>query len=128
MEPGLIQYPVRPKQNRIERRAQFVTKGSEKTILGGTGRFGILFCPLQFLLDPSTLNKKPNLTAKRGDELEQIGIRLSHMFAEQFNDTIDRATGEKGKSETAVQSRFPRCRCPGKILVYDHIVNPGGLV
>src|SRR5207244_11256307 len=62
VEPGLIQYPVRPKQNRIERRAQFVTEGSEKTILGGTGRFGILFCPLQFLLDPSTLNKKPNIT------------------------------------------------------------------
>ncbi len=105
-----------------------MTEGSEKTIFGGAGRFRIFFCQFQFFLNPTTLNKKPDLTAKSGDQLEQIGIRISHMFAEQLNDAVDRVTGEKRKSETAVQSCLPRRRRPRKIFVYDHIVNPGGLV
>ena len=128
IEAGLIQYSIRPKQNWIERRAQFVTESGEKPIFGRAGRFGIFFGLFQFFLDPSTLNKKPDLTAKGGDQLEEIVVRLGKIATKQLNDAVDGASGKKWKGETTAQSRlFCRGRAR-KIFVYRYIVNPSRLI
>src|SRR5207237_3654353 len=124
IDSGLIQYSVCPKQNRIERSAQFVTESSEKTVFGGAGSFGVFFCSLQFLFNATTLNEKSDLTTECSDQLEQIGIRFNGVFAKHFDDAIHGAAGEKRKSEAAMQSRFSRRGCARKILVYLHLVNP----
>src|ERR1700737_223088 len=104
-----------------------MTERSEKTIFGGAGRFGLFFGPFQFLLDTSTLNKKPDLTAKRGDQLEQVGIRLDNLMAKHLDDTIDGAPGEERKSKPTAQLRFRGSRSARKIQVDSHVVDPGGL-
>src|ERR1700737_3580719 len=75
-----------------------MTERSEKTIFRGAGRFGIFFGPFQFLLDTSTLNKKPDLTAKRGDQLEQVGIRLDNLMANHLEDPIAARPAKRGKA------------------------------
>ena len=123
-----MQYAVRPEQNWIERRAQFVTESGEKTIFGRAGGFGIFLCPLQFLFHSASLDKKPNLAAKGGDQLEEIVVRLGKIATKQLNDAVDGASGKEWKGETTAQSRF-FCRGRArKIFVYRYIVNPSRLI
>src|ERR1700757_707084 len=50
------------------------------------------------------------------------------MFTEQLNHAIDRAAGEKRKSEPAVQSCLSRGECPREIFVHGHVVNPSRFI
>src|SRR5689334_11139710 len=123
-----MQDAIGPKQNRIERRAQLVTEHGEKTVLGSAGRLRVFLCLLQFAINTAAFDEKADLTAERGNQLQEVRIRLGKMMAEQFDYAIHRATSEKRESKTAAQPCFYCDRLAREIFVDANILNPRRLV
>ena len=117
----MIQHVFGPKQNRVERRPQLVAERGKKAVFRRACVFGIFFCLREFLFDTASLDEKTDLAAQSRDQLQQIGIRLEHIFTEQFNDAVDRAAREKWKGETGVQPCFARGGKTRKVLIYGDV-------
>src|SRR6476620_7990618 len=81
---------------------------------------------MQHFLGTPALQELPNLTADRCHDLQEIGILLTNLVAEELDDTQERRAEQDGKREGRMKPRVDRRRRPWEIGVARDIGNPAG--